>query len=117
MSRPDALKRAEARAELGGEPVLEADFIDPIKIKLFKAEGGPGVNEHTYLNTSEGKYKGHVEMVLFDKGIRVRSIDRPDQVRTVAFANIKTYISLSDLTWSQDRYDAEQAAKETQPAA
>ena len=115
MPRADPVERAEKRAQLGGEPVLRADFVNAVKIAIFK-NNGSGANEHTFLDANSDKYKGHVEMLLTDKGIRIRSVDHPEQVRTVPFANITSYVALADVAWSQDRYDAEQEAKAEEKA-
>ena len=110
MPRADPVERAEKRAQLGGEPVLRADFVNAVKIAIFK-NNGSGANEHTFLDANSDKYKGHVEMLLTDKGIRIRSTDRAEQVSTVPFANISSYVSLSDIAWSQDRYATEKEAQ------
>lgn len=113
--RDGSVERAQKRADLGGEPVIEAYFVNSVKVKLHQ-NGGAGTNEHIFLDANSQKYKGHVEMLLTDKGIRIRSVDHPEQVRTVPFANITSYVALADVAWSQDRYDAEQEAKAEEKA-
>jgi hypothetical protein len=109
MARQSEIQAAEERLSAGGEPVLKAKFNEAVEIKI-SVGGTNTISNHTSLSLIHPKYKGHIEMVLVPHGIRIRSIGREAEVLTVPWSNISCYTTLSDVTWSQDRWENEKAA-------